>query len=422
MKKNALPRILLLIIFLSALLRIGGGIVFLNDIPKSYGWYHIAVNVLTGQKTLLPAGYSVDNGRELLHTKYYLVRPPLYILFYVMIIHFFNGSLFFYLLFHSLISGVTIFLAFTLLRRFLSEKVAYLGSVIVAFYPYFVTRVWNATEDNLYIMFILIFLLLIFVYFDSQRYGILALAGLTLGATYLVRSTILFFVIFIVPLVVIREKKRRIAAAAILLITFTIPIIPWIFYGHSIYGHFVVADHNGSRLWISNNPYILQMYPRTSIDRIEERMWNGLSYEDYISLASKGQLERENKLQHKAIQFITKNPWKFIRGGLKKAFCALSLSYNPTNEEKNMKLRNIIHNLCYLPLLLFGILGIILYGKKYKIQSLVFILFSLSLAAMSFLFWAHTRHTIPYHLTYIFGLLILIEENKEFWIFRCFRM
>lgn len=421
MKSISKNKILITIIVLSALLRIVGGLIFLKEIPKTYGWYRIANNVIAGEKTLLTTGYSLDNGNEVLIARYYLVRPPIYVLFYVFIIYLFKGTLLSYLIFQSIISAVSIYVAFLLFNKFLSEKIALIGSAMVAFYPYFVTRVWNATEDNLYIMFILISFLFIFRFFDSKKIMYLFFSGFTIGMTYLVRSTILFFVILLIPLIFFLVKKRKIFCVIIFISSFIIPLTPWLFYGYSIYGQFVMADHNGSRFWVANNNYVIKLFPKIAIDRIEGMMWNELSYKDFLQLTGKGQLEREKILLRRAKDFIIENPWLSIRSGMKKAFSALTLKYNPESAGKNMKLRNVFHFAFYLPLFFFGLIGILLYGRKYKIQCCIFITYSMSLIFMAFFLWAHTRHTIPYHLTYIFGVLIYLEHNKDSWPLKCLK-
>jgi len=406
-------KILLLILIFSFLLRFIGGFILLDEIPKAFGWYKIAGNVIDGEKTLLEYRFHVDNDLDTLSLKYYAVRPPLYLLFYVMIITVFQESLFFFLFFQSLLSVLLVYVCYRTFTLIFSKTTGMLGAAIVGFYPHFVSRSWNSSEDNLYMLFIISSFYMLFKYFKKKDIKFLFLTGFLLGLAFLTRSTILFFIILLLPCLLLFIKNNKAFAFSGLAGVFMLTISPLLFYNYSIYGKILLSDHSGSRFWVANNKYTSDLYPETSIDVIERYMFNDLGKTDVEKMKHLDHLDVESFLQDKAIAFIKAKPALFFKGCFKKAVSALSIQYNPTilTNSKEPKYKNIIHQILFLPLFIAGILGIVIYYKKAPKESLIFIVYYLSLILISMIFWAHTRHTIPYYITFIYGLMLIIENK-----------
>ncbi len=164
---------------------------------------------------------------------------------------------------------------------------------------------------------------------------------------------------------------------------------------------------------MANNKYISDLYPETSIDVIERYMFNDLGKNDVEIMRRLDHLGVENFLRNRALTFIREKPALFLKGCFRKAVAALSIRYNPTipTNSKERKYKNIIHQIFFLPIFTAGILGIVIYYKKAPKESLIFIVYYLSLILISMIFWGHTRHTIPYYITFIYGLMLIIENK-----------
>lgn len=406
-------KILLLILILSFFLRFIGGFILLDETPKAFGWYKIASNVIDGKKTLLEYRFRVDNGLDTLTLQYYAVRPPLFLLFYVMIIKVFEESLFFFLFFQSLLSVLLVYVCYRTFTLIFSKTTGIVGAAIVGFYPHFVSRTWNSSEDNLYMLLIISSFYMLFKYFKKKDIKFILLTSFLLGLAFMTRSTILFFVMLLLPCLFLFVKKNKVFAFSGFAGVFMFTISPLLFYNYSIYGEILLSDHSGSRFWVANNKYISDLYPETSIDVIERYMFNDLGESDVEKMKYLDHLGVEKLLQDKACAFIKEKPALFLKGCFKKAVSALSIQYNPRNltNSKETKYKNIIHQILFLPLFIAGIFGIVIYYKKAPKESLIFIVYYLSLILISMIFWAHTRHTIPYYITFIYGLMLIIENK-----------
>jgi 4-amino-4-deoxy-L-arabinose transferase-like glycosyltransferase len=405
-------KILFIILLAAFLTRFIVSYAILDEMPKTYGWYQIASNVIEGNKTLLQTRYHSQEHQLSVTFDYYAVRPPVNVLFNVMIIYLFNESLFFYILFQSLVATLIVYISCKLFRLKFGAKVSLLGSLIVCFYPGFVSRVWNATEDNFYIAFILASIYFIFVYLEKKEARYLRYASLFLGLSFLTRSTILTFIFLLFLFLLLFTGKARkhllLNGAGIFLLT----ISPLLIYNFSLYHKLLLSDHGGGRFWVGNNKYIAGQFPAKSIDQIEYQMSQDLSKDDYIKLNAMNRMEKGKFFLQKTLSFIGENPGLYLRGVVKKVISVFSLSYNPYKKSKNMTVRRWVHWVTYLPVLIMGIIGFVLYFKAAPLENAVMIIFYLSLVGLAAIYWAHTRHTIPYHFTFIYGTLLFLDQHR----------
>jgi 4-amino-4-deoxy-L-arabinose transferase-like glycosyltransferase len=405
-------KILLLILLLAFFIRFISSYIILDEMPKTYGWHQIAANVINGNKTLLQTGYYSRRFDMKVVFNYYSVRPPVYVLFNIIMIYFFKESLFFYILFQSIIATVIVYISFKLFRLKFPGNISILGSLMVCFYPGFVSRVWNATEDNFYMVFILASIYFIFVYLAKGELRYLRYASLFLGLAFLTRSTILTFVFLLILFLLFFKKKAKLPVILNIAGIFLLTISPLLIYNFSIYHKILLSDRDGSLFWIGNNKYIALQFPVTSIDEIGLQMSQDLSKEDYIKLNTMSHFEKEKFFFQEAFSFIKENPKSYLVGIFKKVISVFSISYNPQNKSKDMRSRQLIHLLTYIPILIVGIMGYVLYFKVSPRENVIMIIYYLSLLILAAIFWAHTRHTIPYHFTFIYGSLLFIDQNK----------
>jgi hypothetical protein len=166
--------------------------------------------------------------------------------------------------------------------------------------------------------------------------------------------------------------------------------------------------------WVANNKYICSLFPKTSIDVIERLMFNDLKKSDVNQMIKMDHLELENYLFRKGLNYLKEDPSRFLKGSIIKAISALSLSYNPQSSDSSRlsKTKTLIYRICYLPVFIVGSIGIILNFKKNVGENIIISVYYLSLIFMSMIFWSHTRHTIPYHFTFIYGALLLMIRLK----------
>lgn len=412
MKKGKKVLFLFLILLSAFLTRFVASYIILDEMPKAYGWHQIASNVIKGNKTLLQSGYHSEKYDKKIALNYYSVRPPVNVLFNIIIIYFFKESLLAYILCQSFFSTLIVYISFKLFSLKFVEKTSILDAAIVCFYPGFVSRVWNASEDNFYILFIISSIYFTLLYLSKRQLKYLRYSSLFLGFSFLTRSTVLSFVFLLVLFLLVFIKEPKILLLLNTAGIFLLTISPLLIYNYSIYNKVLLSDHSGGRFWVGNNKYIFKEFPKTSIDQIEYRMSQDLSKQDYIRLNNMNRLEQEKFFLHEALSFIRKNPGSYLLGVGKKIVSVFSILYNPQNESKDMRIRQFIHLFTYVPILIIGTMGFVLYFKRAPLENALMIIFFLSLIILAAVFWAHTRHTIPYHFTFIYGTLLFLDQNK----------
>jgi hypothetical protein len=397
------------VLFLSFILKAVVGVWVLDEIPNTYGWYEIAQNILSGNGTLLDYTFPVANNTDTIELNYYMVRPPVFLGFYLALISWFGESVVVYVLLQSTFSIIYCWVAYKIFCQHFSKGIARIGLLIIAFYPYLLSKIFNASEDNLFLLFLFGSWFFLFSFLKTEKPRQLIISAILLGATYLTRSTILFFFLLLIPYLFFFVKEFKFKWLVLFGTVFFLFISPMLLLGYSVYRKPVLGDHSGSRFWVANNTYILKDYPKTSVDRIEERLFNELDSSDVAYLKGAGRLEKEDYLKNKAFTYIKENPADYVKTILKKGINVFSLTYNPRASGKNMFLRQLLHAVFYWPLMLMGILGFILNYRRITHIDSVFILFYLSLIALAMLLWAHTRHTVVYHISFLWGLLLFVQ-------------
>lgn len=324
--------------------------------------------------------------------------------------------MFVYLLLQSLFSVLLIIISYKLFLLIFSKKISVIGAAIVGFYPHFITRVWNASEDIAYLIFILLSFYFLILFLKNKKNKNIYIAGLFLGCAFLTRSTILFFIILLLPFLFLIIKNNRLLIISKFLGVVLLTISPIIVHNFFIYNKVLLSDHGGNLFWVGNNKYVYDQYPEVTVDLIQKQLFNDLSKEDVRKMRSMNHMEQENFMFNKAITFIRENPLLYTKSIIKKAVSSFSFYYHPIDlkESPNRKfVKELIHKLFYMPLFILGMLGIILYSKNKRSESMIFILFYISLICMAIIYWSQSRHTIVYHITFIYGVLLLFSYNKR---------
>lgn len=403
-------RFILVLFLMSFVIKFSLGIYLLDTIPSSYGWSEIAKNVLDGKKTLLTYNFKTDNGKDTIRQEYYLVRPIMFVAFYVMIKVVFNSSIIVFVFLQALFSLVYCFFIYKLLLRHVSKLSAVLGLILALFYPYFISRIYNASEDNLYLLFLTSAIYLIDKFHNKKRWSDLIWSAVLMGLAYMTRSTILFYVFLLVPFLWVSVNWKT---SFLFTIVFILSISPQLIYNYSIYRRILLSDHSGSRLWVANNNKIIGQYPRKSIDRIEEEMFLTLNGSDLDSMKNMTPLQKDDYFRSKAIKYIKENPLQEMRVITIKMLNSLNIFYNPLSNLKNNSSRIIGNFTFYVPLFIFGIIGLFYTLRTKRFINLLLLLCLISLILSSGLLWSHSRHTIPYHFIYIIWVCFYIDRHLK---------
>lgn len=196
-------------------------------------------------------------------------------------------------------------------QRLFTETTARLALLLLAVSPNAIA--YNsllATEP----LFTLLFLIGLVIGFDpSPKRSTGALLGAVLGIAANVKPVTLglFPILFLGLWMVRRDWRPALAQTGIAIIAMLVILSPWLMRNREVFGRWVLTNEAGLVMLVGNNPdatgqyhrapIIMEIYPKLQQGGEEEYRWN-------------------KEAQRLAIQFIRKNPGRFIQLGFQKLF------------------------------------------------------------------------------------------------------
>jgi 4-amino-4-deoxy-L-arabinose transferase-like glycosyltransferase len=137
---------------------------------------------------------------------------------------------------------------FFLARRIFDYRAAYLGSVLVVFFPALIVTSAVPLSEATYTFFLLVTLLAGWLLISKRSYVYAFLFGLFSGICYLTRPEFLVGFVFVLLLLVILELKKKsrrktptLALFLVCLIGFLILAFPYVKFMHSQSGHWILS-------------------------------------------------------------------------------------------------------------------------------------------------------------------------------------
>lgn len=217
-------------------------------------------------------------------------------------------------------------------------------------------------------------------------------AGLLLGLAALARSTHLIHSLFLSACVLFwfrRNPKRAFGFTATVLAGFFLCLSPWLLRNQRRVGAPVLTSISGYSLLVAHNPHTFAAFPyRGSIDRGISEHWSGLSREEFESFHALGgnEILQSQWYSKRALDYIRNHPGETLKRGLYKILVNFLGILSPLHGP----LANTAHFVSYWFLTLLALASLPKVWKTFYFQA--FVALSLSQAAVSFVFWAHTSH------------------------------
>lgn len=367
-------KILFLIIGLGLIIRVFYVLIMApNSIifPDGIQYEEIARNLLKGE------GFSIGTGSY----PYQHNRAPVYPAFIAFIYLFFGTDIVWIKIAQSLLSVLTILPIYGLGMMIFDRRVALTASIFMAIDPFFIFFTGLILSEILFMAFLSSSLFFLYVGVRDNKYFLLAGGSLLMGLAILTRASLLLFPVFILIWILL-EKRDNIKGALsffaffIIMVVFT--LLPWSIRNYSVYNSFVpVTIGSGITLYEGNNPMAD----------------GGPGYDRMPDLdTSLSPLERDNSYKAMAIRFINENPGKFIR--LAEVKFKRLWNIIPNHEEYRSGKYIIISLLSYVPILVFGIIGIILSLTKDK-KVLFLLLPVIYYTGIHMIFLGSVRYRVP---------------------------
>ncbi|MBL7996232.1 glycosyltransferase family 39 protein [bacterium] len=395
-------RTFLIVIFaVGFVLRMAAGLYVDQVLGGAYGFRDFAENIINGD------GYfwRYTNNKDVLVQNLITFRPPLYTFFYAGMLFVFGDHSFLFIFVQSIIGATVPVIIFFISRHVWDIRTASIAAVLACLYPHFLTRAGNVSDDNLFMPFLCLGILFVLRSLKTSSFYDTFFSAVFIGLSLMTRQTIVLFIPLMALYLLFKSHSRKFLHASLFAVTSFFILLPWLLFHYSIYDNFSLSDATGRTIYTGNNQftYDSSVFPDLSVDKIERTMFSLIPAEDLEKLKSDNTVEQDRYFMRKGLEYIGEHPIGFIKSLYFKNLGLLGITYNPKTEytaDKNSRLRQWVHTLFYVPLLLLGLIGLGFNIRK-RNHSFIFILLIVSFLLISWLFWSHTRHAIPYHIVWI---------------------
>jgi 4-amino-4-deoxy-L-arabinose transferase-like glycosyltransferase len=314
-------------------------------------------------------------------TMYKSSRAPGYPVFISFIYLVFGTNILWVKLAQSLLNVLTILPIYGLGMMIFDKRVALTASFIIAIDSFFIFFTGLILSEILFMVFLSSSLCFLYIGIRDDRYFLLASGSLLMGLAILTRASLLLFPVFILVWIILEKRdniKRALYSCVFFVIMVVLVLLPWSIRNYSIYHSFVpVTIGSGLTLYEGNNPVADGGPTGHKITHLP---------------SSLTPLEQDRLYRAKALQFISEKPGRFLSLALVKFKRFWNII--PNYEEYRSVKYILISLLSYVPILVFGIIGIILSLTRDK-KVLFLLLPVIYYTALHMIFPGSVRYRVP---------------------------
>ena len=348
-----------------------------------------ALHDLAAQNILLGNGFTLKAGIP------YSFNPPGYAFFLASAYVLFGRNWLALGFSQTSITLLTLVLVYLTTRRMFGSKAAVMSIAIAGLYPYTIYHASRVMDTTLFTLFLVAAICVLVNFWKQMTWKICILLGFILGTGCLVRSTMVAVMLAIVLwLVLTLGRTRGIVASALCVTGAVLAIMPWTIRNLYVESAFIPIDSKGmTNIYMGNNPLTLQyMEQGLSLDTI----WG----DDRLPKEPPG-LTQEKRVRwyfHRIATFAQQEPNAFLKLLWSKAIYLWSPRINPASTQTFAfdfaSIRDVIYTGSYIPLIGFGIVGIVL-SIRSRQETLLFLVLFFTYTLVNVLVWTSTRLRIP---------------------------
>lgn len=312
----------------------------------------LANNILEGK------GYSADGINATAE------RVPLYSIFLATLFFFSQDNYFLVRIIQSILGALICVIIYLIGKNLFSNKIGIIAAVICAFYYPFIQMSAYLVTETLSIFLILLSLWWLLRLKEYNPAWYFVVGGVLLSVAGLSRSTFFGFypLLLIILTFTFASKKVGLKISLFILLGIIITISPWVVRNYLHFHKFIpISTRSGFILYQGNN---------TNAKGSSGGWWPvGKEYIIPKEVFTMSEIERNSYLGKKAKKFISDHPKEFFYLFLKKIVNMWRPYYSETSN-----ISKLVMLLSYIPVIVFGIIGILLSYKKWK-QSAVLVSF-----------------------------------------------
>ncbi len=276
---------------------------------------------------------------------------------------------------------MTVLLIFKTSQSIFNQSTARFAELITGLYPpliYYCTK-FVPTTIFLFLLSLTIYLLLSS---DNRIFLHSLFTGIVSGLTILCEPVALAIYPSIFLWFFIKKKINFFKMLLIIIFSFII-LVPWTIRNYNLHKKFIpVTTQFGVNFWIGNNPSATgtDYYNVKSIEREEYiLMTHTLPFNVMDSLSKMTEIERTNFYIKDALNFIRREPVKFVALTIKKFYYYFWFAPSSVYSSKDLEKFRLLFYFFYFPVLISGITGIVLSIKNRKdVLLILFLLFFIS--------------------------------------------
>jgi 4-amino-4-deoxy-L-arabinose transferase-like glycosyltransferase len=342
-------------------------------------------------------------------------RVPLYPLFLAAVT--FGHRLFLpIILAQSLVGAGTVWCAAMLAREIFDNKAAIIAAILTAIYPYYVVHDTAIQETSLCTFLMALAVLLLVRVRRNGSVVTAAGAGLALGGAVLTRANLAPFLMF-APLWLVlfgdshvAPWRRRLWVAVLCAGVAGLTVSPWLLRAYQLTGSVTLSTQTGFFLWLGNNPYTFNHYPKESIDRSQATALAALSLQEKTELnaLSSNEATVDQWFREKGLDYIREHPWQTLGNDVRKIVDAFGWLPSP----RHSFWPNLIQSLSYGPIMILGLWGMWAGRSHWREHSIFYGQF-VSFAAVTAVFFGATSYRAyldVYWIVFSAGYWRLIEN------------
>lgn len=276
----------------------------------------------------------------------------------------------------TIISALTILIFYKISFILFNRTAAVLTAFGLSFYPPLIYYAAKLTPTVFVTFFASLTVLLLLSTEQEQKTAILA--GLIIGMSILV-NPVMFALLPALFIWNLFGKQIKLKNMALLLLIMFVVLSPWTIRNYLVHRRIVlITTQFGKNFWIGNNPKATGTdYYRATLKDPDNQilMTSTLPRQCKNELTALSEIERSDYFLKKGMEFIERDPTRFLSLILKKTIYFWWFTPPDINGSSDaLKFRNL-YMVVYLPLIILGIIGIALsLRRRYIKQSLLLIL------------------------------------------------
>ena len=317
-----------------------------------------------------------------------LFMPPLYPLF-LYLVQFINPFENYFvevvLYVQLLLSAISMFYFFKLLKLFYNDKISLIGLSVFSVFPLNVFSVSQISSITLQILLSILFFYTFIQFIKNTEKKFLYIFSIISALLILLRGE--FIIIYFLTLIFISYTKKKFYIFILSLIVALTVLSPYLIRNYLTFNQITITKSFGYNLWKGNN--------NLSNSQGNEKIYNTRMQEkiNNIKLSQNYDIEIDQIYKDEAILNIKKNPGKYIRGYFEKIFSFLFIDLKSTYPNYY----NIIH---LAPKIILSILSIIASIKLIYTRSIlnyfsIYYIFNISLFAVFFILPRYSLMILP---------------------------